>query len=268
MFDDAEKAITWAIGAPSPWRWPRIIITGVVALVGLILWKCTEVVEANEQAYRMMFGRVRFVYYDSGEGGWRKRYKERRVNRRKVRELRKGPLSNQPHLQLQYGEPKHYGPGRYLKIPFSALSFKKMDATPKNINFDVFVEWEGQFRGANQPIQLVVRVVELFLWDLSTQNVEGTLTGIAKELFRQIKEQLGANEYIRNAEEVKRSFIEKSEEEFGHYGAAIERVNIAAAIPQTEGWIANAILQSGNPTASVAVAATLAAQSNGQTTSP
>ena len=140
MFDDAQKAITWAVGAPSPWRWPRIILTGVIGLVGFILWKCTEVVDANEQAYRMAFGRVRFDYYDSGEGGRWKRFKERRRSKAIVRKLRKGRLSNKPYLQMRYGKPKIYGPGRYLKIPFSALSFVKMGATTKNINTSVFVE--------------------------------------------------------------------------------------------------------------------------------
>lgn len=267
MFDDAQKTITWAIGAPSPWRWLRIITTGVIGLVGLILWKCTEVIEANEQAYRMAFGRVKFVYYDSGEGGWWKRYRERRHGKIVVRKLRKGGMSNKPYLQMRYGRPKIYGPGRYLKIPFSALSFVKMDATTKNIDISVFVEWPGQMRGADQPIQLVLRVANLFLWKLSTQHVEGILEGIAKEDFRIIQEDLGADEYIGNASEVKRLFKQRSKKVFARYGAAIDRINIAMAVPRTEGWIANAIMQSGNREVATVAGATLVPQSNGQLTS-
>lgn len=264
MWDDAQKAVTWAIGAPSPWRWPRIAITGVIGLIGLVLWKCTEVVEANEQAYRMAFGRVKFVYYDSGEGGWWKRYKERRHGRILVRKLRKGSMSNKPYLQMRYGRPKIYGPGRYLKIPFSALSFVKMDATTKNIDISVFVEWPEQWRGADQPIQLVLRVANLFLWKLATQNVEGILEGIAKEDFRIIQEELGADTYISNANEVKRLFKQRSKKVFARYGAAIDRINIAKAVPKTEGWIANAIAQSGNREVGAVAGAIHASQTNDQ----
>ncbi len=262
MFDDAQKLVEFVIGEPSEWRLPRIIIGVIVGVVVISLWKCSEIVGPNEQAYRTMFGRARFVYKDSREGSRQKRYRERRANRRKVRELRKGPLSNQPHLQLKYGRPKHYGPGRYFRIPFTVLSFVKMDATPKNIDFDVIVEWPGQSSGTRQPVQLIIRVADMFLWDLSTQDVEGTLNGIAKELFRQILEQLGADEYIRNTELVKQLFIEQSEATFSHYGAAIERVNIGAGNPITEGWIADAIRDGGNID-SAAIGGVLVARSHG-----
>lgn len=266
MFDDAQKVVEFVIGEPSEWRIPRIIIAVVVGAVLFTLWKCSEVMGSNEQSYRTMFGRARFVYYDSGEGGRWRRYRERRANKRTVRELRKGPLSNQPHLQLQYGRPKHYGPGRYFRIPFTVLSFVKMDATPKPINFDVVVEWPEQSRGTRQPIQLVVRVADMFLWDLSTQNVEVTLIGIARELFNQILKQLGTDEYIRNAELVKQLFIEQSEATFGHYGAAIECVNIGAGNPITEGWIASAI-RDGSNNASAITGGAIVAHGNGSSLS-
>lgn len=262
MISDAQQAVEIVIGEPSPWRVPRIIGGAIFGFLLILVWKCSEVVGPNEQAYRTMFGRARFEYYDSGEGNWWKRYKERHVNKRIVRKLRKGEFSNQPHLQLLYGKPKTYGPGRYFKIPFTVLSFQKMDATPKNIDFDVFVEWEGQFRGSVQPIQLVVRVACLYVWDLSAQDVESTLNGIAKEMFRRILEHLKADEYIKEAEKVKRMFVKLSYEEFKKHGAAIERINIAAATPQTQGWIANAILQSGDATP-VTIGAALAATGNG-----
>ncbi len=262
MFDDAQKVVEFVIGEPSPWRIPRIVIGAVVGAVLILIWKCSEVVGPNEQAYRMMFGRAKFIYKDSGEGSRWKRRKERQINRRKVRELRKGPLSNQPHLQLEYGEPKRYGPGRYFRVPFTVLSFVKMDATPKNIDFDVIVEWPGQSRGTRQPIQLVIRVADMFLWDLSTQDVEGTLNGIAKEVFRQILEQLGADTYIADAERVKHLFIEQCKEEFARYGAAIERVNIGASNPITEGWIASAIRDGSNIDSSV-IGGVIVARTNG-----
>ena len=119
-------------------------------------------------------------------------------------------------------------------------------------------------RGADQPIQLVLRVANLFLWKLATQNVEGILEGIAKEDFRIIQDELGADEYIDNAEEVKRLFTARSEECFARYGAAIDRINIAKAVPKTEGWIANAIAQSGNRETGAIAGAIHTSQTNGQ----
>ena len=101
----------------------------------------------------------------------------------------------------------------------------------------------------------------MFLWDLSTQDVEGTLNGIAKEGFRKILEQLGADEYTGNVERVKELFIEQSKDEFGHYGAAIERVSIGSSNPITEGWIANAIR--GGSADSIALGGALVAHTNG-----
>ena len=86
----------------------------------------------------------------------------------------------------------------------------------------------------------------LFLWKLSTQNVESVLEGIAKEHFCIIQEELGTDKYIGNANEVKRLFKQRCKKVFARYGAGIEGINIAKAIPRTEGWIANAIAQSGN----------------------
>lgn len=266
MFDDAQKLVEFVVGEPSEWRIPRIIVGVIVGAVLILLWKCSEVVGSNEQAYRTMFGRARFVYKDSGEGSRWKRFRERRVNCRKVRELRKGPLSNQPHLQLDYGKPKHYGPGRYFKVPFTVLNFVKMDATPKNIDFDVIVEWQGQSRGIRQPIQLVVRVADMFLWDLAAQNIESTLNGIAKELFCQILEQLGADVYMSDVEQVKRLFIERGEAEFDRYGAAIERVNIGAGNPITEGWIASAI-RDGNSIDGTTIGGAVVTRANGSSSS-
>ena len=262
MIDEAQKAVGYVVGEPSPWRIPRIIGGTILGALLLLLWKCSEVIGPNEQAYRTMFGRARFVYFDTGEGSWWKRFKERRANKRVVRNLRKGELSNQPHLQLAYGRPKIYGPGRYFKVPFTVLSFQKMDATTKNIDVNVFVEWKDQFRGADQPIQLVVRVACFYVWDLSAQDVEGTLNGVAKELFRRILGHLEADNYINDVNKVKRMFAKLGYSEFKRYGAEIERINVAAAIPKTEGWIANAIMNSGTNNPAV-LGAALASTSNG-----
>ncbi len=259
MIEDGQKAVELVIGAPSPWRWPRIILGVLGAGIVFLLWKCSEIVGPEEQALRTTFGRVKFVYNDDGETTRWRRFKARHRNKRKVRELRRGPDSNKPYLQLEYGRPKIYGPGRYLKIPFT-INYIKEDATARNIDLSVFVEWVDQFRGSDQPIQLIVRVANVFLWRLSAQDIEGTLKGIAEEKFREIQEQLGADKYIGDAAEVKKLFHEQASREFGHFGAEILRINIAKAVPRTEGWLAQAIasLNTTTPVIAAAVATTVA----------
>lgn len=256
MIEDGQKAVELVIGAPSPWRWPRIILGVLGTGIVFLLWKCSEIVGPEEQALRTTFGRVKFIYNDDGEPTRWRRHKARRHNKRKVRELRRGSDSNKPYLQLAYGSPKVYGPGRYLKIPFT-ISYIKEDSTSRNIDTSIFIEWAGQFRGADQPIQLVVRVASVFLWRLSGQDIPGTLKGIADEKFREIQEQLGADRYSSDAVEVKRLFFEQAEKEFTDFGAEILRINIAKAVPRTEGWLAQAIAGQ-SPSATPALAAAIA----------
>jgi len=270
MIEDGQKAVELVIGAPSPWRWPRIIMGGTAAGVAFLLWKCSETVGPEEQALRTTFGRVKFVYKDDGETTYWRRFKARRRHRLAVRELRRGPDSNKPYLQLAHGTPKIYGPGRYLKVPFT-ISYIKEDATARNIDLSVFVEWQNQFRGSDQPIQLVVRVANVFLWRLSAQDIEGTLKGIAEEKFREIQEQLGADRYITDAAEVKKLFYEQAGLEFGHFGAEILRINVAKAVPRTEGWLAQAIAglnAAVTPAVAAAVATTVATNGSANAETP
>jgi len=242
-FDDGQRIIEVVIGEPSPWRLPRIAIGAIVGVIAILLWRCSEVVEPDQQAVRVIFGRVKFDYRDDGGVTEYQRWRERRVNKKAVRKLRKGGEANKPHLQLPYGKPRIYGPGRYVKLPFTAIAYRKMDTRTRNLDMDIFVQYENQYRAVTQQLQIVLGVQNVFVWQFSGNDIEGTINGYARKILGDILLNLGADAFLRERQQVTDEFINRCTVRFAWYGAVVVDINFFPPVTVTEGWLPTVIAE-------------------------
>lgn len=220
-----------------------MVIGAIVGVFAILLWRCSEVVEPDQQAVRVIFGRVRFDYFDNGGITEYQRWRERRVNRKIVRKLRKGPDANKPRKQLPYGKPRIYGPGRYIKLPFTAIAYRKMDTRTRNLDMEVFVQYRNEYRAAIQPLQIVLGVHNLFVWLFSGNDIEGTINGFARKIFDEIIEKIGADAFLHDRQRVKRMFNKRCTKRFKKYGAVVIEIDFFPPATVTEGWLPTVIAE-------------------------
>ena len=259
---------TWALVSDGDgfWGYVRMILSFAGIAFLLWVWLCKLTIKPEQHGLRESFGVIKFDYFNGREGlerlhwykAWRKSWwrewwtarKTRRDNRRKAKKLRNSEDGNKPHLLMFLGDPRLYGPGWYTTPPGQkAISFRVLDTRNRFLELVLYVRKGDQYDAFLLPIQIVVRIANLYLWDMISNGTEGGIVGIAKRKARLILD-LGHDTILNDADAVADCLMkalggpvgrDAPANTFGWYGAEIIAINPAAVEYVTAAWVADAL---------------------------
>ncbi|MDB5176420.1 MAG: hypothetical protein JWN75_88 [Candidatus Saccharibacteria bacterium] len=244
------------------WKWVRIALLGGVILFLLWLWLLKDTIEPIEHGMRQRFGVIKFDYKDGLEDMpwlrpkwiqlwhkeklviWLNAKLNKRRNRRAAKRLRNSPDGNKPHKLLELGTPRIYGPGWYTVGPKEkGVKIIKLDTRNRVVDLTLYVRMEGGYEVYVLPIQLTVRIKDLYLWMQSCNNTEGGILGVVREKSRAILK-LGYETIRDDAEAVSESLMEAMQGKVEWYGGETVFVNPAAPEHQPVSMVAEALRKS------------------------
>lgn len=204
----------------------RTIALSSLILFLLWLWLLKDTIEPTQHGMRERFGVIKFRYFDGLEDTpelrprwhqlWRKEQmsvwlKAKRTqwrNSRAAKRFRNSPDGNKPHeLRRKFGEPRIYGPGWYTVGPREkGIKIIKLDTRNRVVDLTLYVRMPDSYEVFVLPVQLTVRVADMYLWMQVCNLTEGGILGVVREKSRAILE-LGYDTIRDDADAVSRALM-------------------------------------------------------------
>ncbi len=243
------------------WKWVRIALGGLILFL-LWLWLLKDTIEPIQHGMRERFGVIKFNYKDGLEDTpwlrpkwyqlwhkdklavWSKAKLTKWRNSRAAKRLRNSPDGNRPHELLKFGTPEILGPGWYTVGPKEkGVKIIKLDTRNRIVDLTLYVRMEGGYEVYVLPIQLTVRIKDMYLWMQSCNVTEGGILGIVREKSRAILK-LGYETIRDDADAVSASLMDAMHGKVEWYGGETVFVNPAAPEYQPISMVAEALRKS------------------------